>query len=246
MEHVEPQKRHLADASRTQKDKLRVRSRGDQTHAVQFQERRPGAFHAHARCRSRHVRADRDRPDRELVPGQQVARERQQQGQHQKYDADPPVELARRLVAPRQEDAIHVQPDGDHHGVSTPAMQLAHDAQRRHVPQRQNIVVGVLQRGPVIKHEQDARHDLHDEEEERRPSHAPRIRQRDALLAHADRMKVQEEIGEHHHHAVAPIGRHRVAEDALPELGFRELFQDWHGGLYNSGRYEAIGVGPLT
>src|SRR5262249_34027489 len=70
---------------------------------------------------------------------------------------------------------------------------------------------------------------LDDEHEERRSAHAPRVRQRDALLADADRVEVEEEVREHHHHAVAPIDRHRVAEHAFPELRLGDLVNDGHG-----------------
>src|SRR5262249_11925498 len=74
------------------------------------------------------------------------------------------------------------------------------------------------------------------EEEERRPPHAPGVGQRDALLADAHGVEVEEEVGQHHHHAIPPVGRHRVAEDALPHLGLGDLVQDRHKRLVNSER----------
>jgi hypothetical protein len=33
-------------------------------------------------------------------------------------------------------------------------------------------------------------------------------------------VQVQEKVGEHHHNAIAAVDRHRVPEDALPDLRF--------------------------
>src|SRR5713101_8699332 len=77
--------------------------------------------------RARHVGADGHRPDGELVPGQQVAGEGEQERQREEVDADHPVELARRLVAAGHEDPEHVQPDEDDHAVRRPAVHVAHD-----------------------------------------------------------------------------------------------------------------------
>ena len=41
-------------------------------------------------------------------------------------------------------------------------------------------------------------------------------------------MQVQEEVGKHHNGTVAAIGRHRVAEDAFPDLCLGNLIQDRH------------------
>jgi hypothetical protein len=40
---------------------------------------------------------------------------------------------------------------------------------------------------------------------------------------------VEEEVGQHHHHTVPTISRHRVAENALPNLVIRNLVGDGHG-----------------
>src|SRR5262245_14650315 len=39
-------------------------------------------------------------------------------------------------------------------------------------------------------------------------------------------MQMQEEIRQHHHHAVAPIDRRRMAENALPDLRFADDFAE--------------------
>ena len=165
-----------------------------------------------------HVRTDRDRPDRQLIPRQQVAGEREQQRQHQQDHADDPVEFARRLVAAGEEHAVHVQPRGDHHRMGPPAMQFAQNAQRRHVAQRGHVVVRPLQRRPVIEHQQHAGDRLDQEQEERDPAHAPGVAQRDPLLLDRHRVQVQEEVRQHHHDAIAAIDRRGMPEDALPDL----------------------------
>src|SRR5204862_2752163 len=60
-----------------------------------------GPFVTEHRRRTTHVAPDGHRPDRELVPRQQVAREREEQGQDQEEHADHPVELTGRLVGAR-------------------------------------------------------------------------------------------------------------------------------------------------
>ena len=151
-----------------------------------------------------------------------------QQRQQQQDDADHPVEFARRFVAAGEKDTIHVQPDGDHHGVRTPAMQFAQDAQRRHVAQRQDVVVGPFQRRPVIEHQQHAGDRFDQKQEEGHPAHAPGIAEGDALLLDRHRMQVQKEVGQHDHDAVAAILRGGMAEDALPDLRFANHFTDRH------------------
>ena len=67
-----------------------------------------------------HVGAHRDRPQRQLVPRQQVAGERQQQREREQDDPDHPVELPGRLVGPVVEDPRHVQEHREHHEVGAP------------------------------------------------------------------------------------------------------------------------------
>ena len=88
-----------------------------------------GAFVTEKRRGAGHVGTDRDGPDGQLIPRQQVAGERQQEREQQQDDADHPVELARRFVTAGEKHAIHVEPGRDDHGVGAPAMQLAHDAE---------------------------------------------------------------------------------------------------------------------
>src|SRR5439155_250023 len=77
------------------------------------------------RVRARHVGADRHGPDRELVPGQQVAGEREEERQDEEHDPDAPVELPGRLVRAGHEDAEQVQPHGDDHRGGAAAVELA-------------------------------------------------------------------------------------------------------------------------
>jgi hypothetical protein len=41
-------------------------------------------------------------------------------------------------------------------------------------------------------------------------------------------MEVQKDIGQHHHHPVAPIARRGVTEDAFPNLGVSNKIADAH------------------
>ena len=111
-----------------------------------------------------------------------------------RIDADVPVELARRLVGAGHEHAEHVQPDGDDHGVGAPAVQLAHDAERHLLGEVDDVHVGVVHRGPVVEHQQQAGEGLDQEQEEREPAHAPGELQPDAALADLHRVQVQEDV----------------------------------------------------
>src|SRR5207302_554139 len=63
-------------------------------------------------------------------------------------------------------------------------------------------------------------------------------------LAHRHRVEVEEDVGEHDHHAVAAVARRRVAEDALPDLAVADEVTDGHACvLYLD---ERLGVGPLA
>ena len=76
-----------------------------------------------ARNRRRDVGADGDRPERELVPRQQIAGEREEQREQQHHDADDPVPLALLAVADAvlvgagEEHAHQVQEHRDDHQV---------------------------------------------------------------------------------------------------------------------------------
>ena len=175
-----------------------------------------------------HVAADRNGPDGKLVPGQKVAGEAQEQRQDEQNNADAPVELPGRLITSGQKDPVHVQPDGDDHGMGAPAVQFAKHAERRHIAQGEDVVVSVLQRRPVIEHEEHAGDCFHQEEKERNAAHAPGVAQGNAALAHRHGMQVQENIGQHHHDAVATVARRGVAEDAFPNLRIPDEITNRH------------------
>src|SRR5947209_20527256 len=131
MQDVEAQQRGGTDGPAAYEGEAGIVTRMDESYVPEFYEPRHGALISRAGCGARHVRADRDRPDRELIPRQQISGERQEQRQDEEDDADVPVELAWRLVRAGHEDAEHVQPDGDDHRVRTPAMHLTHDPEGR-------------------------------------------------------------------------------------------------------------------
>src|SRR3989440_8814436 len=58
----------------------------------------------------RHVGADRHRPDGQLVPGEQVAREREQEREGGQVDADDPVELGGRIETTGLQYTEHHRP----------------------------------------------------------------------------------------------------------------------------------------
>ena len=152
---------------------------------------------------------------------------RQQQRQHQQDHADHPVELARRLVRAGQEDAEHVQPDGDHHAVRRPAVHVPHEHPERHVElEILHVGVGVLRRRPVVEHQVDAGHDGHQEHEEGDAAHAPGEAQPRRVPAHLRRVQVQPDVARHHEDAVARRVVVAVPEDRLPDLRLGDLALD--------------------
>ena len=135
VKNVEAKQRRFADETTAQQGKTRVTLIIDEGDITQFQKSRTRTLVSSERRRASHIAAHSDRPDGELVPRQQIAGKAQQQRQNQQDDADSPVEFSRRLVTPRQENAVHVQPDRDNHGMGAPAMHLAQDAQGCHIAQ---------------------------------------------------------------------------------------------------------------
>ena len=135
-----------------------------------------------------------NRPDRQLVPGQQIAGERQQERQHEHDDADVPVELPGRLVRSGQEDPHHVQHHRDDHRMRAPPVQLAHDPQRHVLAQADDIGIGVLERGPVVEHEEDAGERQDEKQEETQPAHAPGVPQPHTRFPKAYRVEVKEHV----------------------------------------------------
>ena len=116
--------------------------------------RSEGSFVAEPRRSTGHVRAHGDGPEAELIVGQQISREAQQQRQHEKKHADAPVELARRLVAARQHHAEHMQPGRDHHQVRRPSMHVPEEFAERHVAFKvENVAVSLSLRRMVVEHQ---------------------------------------------------------------------------------------------
>ena len=75
-----------------------------------------------------------------------------------------------------------------------------------------DIGVRPLGRGPVIEHEQRSGQREYEEEEERQPTHAPRVRDRKRVTAHLHRMQVEEDVGEDRERLVLARVRVAVAE----------------------------------
>src|SRR5688572_15633957 len=117
--------------------------------------------------RAHHVRTDGDGPQRQLVPRQQIARKAEEQGKDEQNDAHHPVELTRRLVSARIEDAHHMQQYSQNHAMRHPAVHVAHERAVADVRlERRDVRIRALDGGHVIEHEQDARDREAEEEEE--------------------------------------------------------------------------------
>ena len=178
----------------------------------------------------RERRAHGDRPDRELVPRQQVARERQAEREEQQDHADDPVELARRLVGPGVEHAGHVQRHAEDHEVGAPPVQVAHEVAEEH-RRADALHVGERLRAPdvggrpVEEHQEDAGDREQDEQEERQPAQAERVGQLQPVPLHLHRVQVVQHVVHRRERAVArgvlvALAEDRARpEDRLPDLG---------------------------
>ncbi len=103
------------------------------------------------------ARADCNRPERQLIPGQQVSREAQDQSQHHQNDADHPIKLARRLVRTRVKDTTHVEEEHQNHRVRRPEVHPAQDvAERDRGMKVEHPIVGVCGGRHVDEHQHDA------------------------------------------------------------------------------------------
>src|SRR5205809_230501 len=105
----------------------------DERNVADPEQTRTGALMAHEGMGPGHVAADRDSPDRQLIPGEEITGEAEKQRQYQQDDTHPPVKFAWRFVTAGQKDTIHVQPDRDDHGMGAPAVHLAQDAESCYV-----------------------------------------------------------------------------------------------------------------
>ena len=170
----------------------------------------------HLTRRLRDVRADGDCPVGQLIPRQEVSRERQPECRHEQRQADQPVELARLSVRGRIEGARHVEDHRDHHHVSGPAVDVPHEAAgRHHEVDVLDRLVGDVGVGLVIEHQQHAgherdekrRHARNPEARGRRPAQAPAVR--------AHRVEMKEDVAEDKRRAAA-IGRRRPGAERGP------------------------------
>jgi len=177
VQHVEAQERVLVDGGAAEQQELHVFA--DERHRVG------------------HVRADRDAPVGELVPRQQVARVGEQDRDEEQHDPDDPVELARRPVRAREEDAHHVQHHERDHRVRRPPVQVAQE--RAHVDHERevlHVLVGARHRRVVIEHQEDAGHHQHERRGGGQAAQVERLREGDRAQPHLHRVDVQEEVGE--------------------------------------------------
>ncbi len=74
-----------------------------------------------------HVRTHGHRPERKLIPRQEIASEGEQQGEGEQDHADDPVELTGSLVRTVVKDPGHVQEHGEHHEVGAPSVHVSHE-----------------------------------------------------------------------------------------------------------------------
>jgi hypothetical protein len=88
--------------------------------------------------RSGNVGSDGDRPERQLIPWQQVAGETEKQRQNEQGDPEDPVEGTRRakdlprLVGAGEKDPKHVEEDQRHHEVSRDPVQPSQEPPETH------------------------------------------------------------------------------------------------------------------
>ena len=228
MQDVEAVQRRFTHEATTQQKEASIAAAGNQVVPTDIQQLGPWTFVPQERCCASHIRTDGDCPDRQLVPRQQIAGERQEKRQHKQQYADHPVKFAGRLVTSRQKYAIHMQPDGDHHRMCTPTMHLTHDPQRRDVTQSKNVVESELQGRPVVKHQQNAGDCFYQKQKERDPPHTPRVRQRNPLLLDRHRMQMQKEVRQHHDDAVTAIHRSGMPKNTLPNLRAADVITNRH------------------
>src|SRR5262249_4018145 len=130
---------------------------------------------------------------------------------------------AGRLVGAGHEHAEHVDPDGDDHRVRAPAVDLAHDPEGDLLAQVEDVHEGVLDRRPVIEHQEQAGEGQDQEEEERHAAGAPRVAHLDAGLSRLDGMEVEDDVAEHREDALAVRVGDAHPEDRLPELARDDL-----------------------
>ena len=199
VQRVEAQQRVLADLGATDQQVLQLAA--DQRDVVH------------------EIRADRDRPVRQLVPGQQVAGEREREREQQQHHADHPVELARLLVGAGVEHAHEMQRDDEHHEVRRPAVHVPDQLPEAHAGlQVLHVAVRRADRRRVHEHQVDAG-DEQDAEEHRRDEAEPeRVAHAQHALRDLDRVHVQEDVAERLERATAWRVELRVTEHRTPRV----------------------------
>src|SRR5215467_13691683 len=102
-------------------------------------------------------------------------------------------------------------------------MHFAHDAEGDLLAEIEDVHESVLDRRPVIEHQQEARERQHEKKKERHASRAPGVAHLDARLPRLDRMEMQHDVAEHREDALAIGVRDADPEDRLPELARDDL-----------------------
>ena len=160
---------------------------------------------------------DRYRPQRQLVPGKQVAGEAQEECQKKKDNPYDPVEFTRGLVGASVEHPHHVQEDQYYHPVSTPAMKVSHQEPKLHVRLKGcDILIGSIHGRNIVKHKQNTRGREQKEHEEGQTSQAVSMSYLYVGAMNARGVKVEEDVRSHYQHLVSRRVRVAGAEDRPP------------------------------
>ena len=160
-----------------------------------------------------------------MIPRQEVAGERQQQGEGEQHYADDPVELSGGFVGAVIEDSCHVEKYGQHHQMGGPAVHVAH---------QQTEGDGAFQGGDVVpcghgvgaveEHQEDAGDGQQDEQEEAETAEAEGVAHSHGVAFHLHGVEVIEDAVHDHIRAVAgAVGVASAedgagAEDGVPRL----------------------------
>ena len=218
VKHVKSEQRRGADDRSGGQERSGIVPRRDQAGQVAHLFRQ-GAFIAEQRRRAGHIGADRDRPDRELIPRQEIAGKRKEKGQDQEQDPDDPVEFARRFVRPCHKDPEHMQHYQDDHSVRCPAMHIPHDHPEGDVElEIFHVDEGILGNGAIIKH-QDHAGDRQDEKKEKgQTAGAPGIGNLDPVTPDFGRMQMEKDVRRGHQDPVSRRILITVPEDRLPDV----------------------------
>ena len=153
----------------------RVEARERRAADVRARDHQVGEPVADERRLRRLLRRDDDRPERVLVPSEQLAGEGHRQHREKEQRAREPVRLARELERAKEVDLRHVDEDEHDHGARAEVMDPAYDrTERRVVADELQRVVRAVRRRDIGHREADAGRDLHDEDREGRAAeHVP-------------------------------------------------------------------------